>query len=104
MLCWAVSRAVSLCRQWVETCLVKVRTHLKGSTQWLVSKLFGHVGIGHGQQAAYLREGLSSSPGCLPSEESASLPELKPGSLCDVLRDLQWEGKLTKTLKMARNY
>jgi hypothetical protein len=50
---WAVSHAVSLCRQWVEICLVKVRTHLKGSTPWLVSKLFGYIGVGYGQQAAY---------------------------------------------------
>lgn len=28
-------QAVERHTQWVETCLVKVRTHLKGSTQWL---------------------------------------------------------------------
>lgn len=32
-----------------------------------------------------LREALPSSPGRLPSKESASIPELKPGSLCDIL-------------------
>lgn len=79
------SSVPSFCRLWAEASLGKPRMHPKESMQWPVSSVFCRRGVGHSKQVAYLIHALSHSPGCLPHEESAPLPEPGPGSLCDIL-------------------
>ena len=66
----------------------KPRTHPKGSMQWPVSSKFCPSRAGHRRAGCLLNPGSPHSPGCLPPEESAQIPEAGPGSLCDILRNL----------------
>lgn len=71
----------------------KPRARPKGSMPWPVSSGFCRGGWApKSSLLTSLRLSLSHSPGRLPPEESAPLPEPGPGSLRDVLRDLQREG------------